>query len=205
MLYVISMVLLSKIPVNTDASQGNKSIEIFISSNGVHTDVIVPVKNEIKDWSKDILFEQTKSKEVSANYLGFGWGDKEFYLNTPEWSDLKLSTALKAAFNLGDSAIHTTFYNNLKEDESCKKIKISEEEYQKVVLFISESFQLDPNNKIQWIAGHNYGNRDAFYEAKGGYSLFYTCNTWTNNALKAANQKACLWTVQDKGILYHYK
>ena len=50
-----------------------------------------------------------------------------------------------------------------------------------------------------------YGNHDIFYEAKGSYNLFYTCNTWTNSALKAANQKASLWTVYDKGILYHYQ
>ena len=46
---------------------------------------------------------------------------------------------------------------------------------------------------------------DAFYDAKGKYSLFYTCNTWANCALKAANQKASLWTVYDKGIFCHYK
>ena len=71
------------------------------------------------------------------------------------------------------------------------------------VNYISDSFR----NPLQpeWIEGHSYGQKDAFYEAKGSYSLFYTCNTWANNALKAANQKASLWTVYDKGIFCHYK
>ncbi|TGD59906.1 TIGR02117 family protein [Flavobacterium humi] len=203
-LYAISVFLISKITVNSDVSQKGKEIEIFILSNGVHTDIVVPVTTEIKDWSTEILFAQTASKDSLAHYLAFGWGDKGFYLNTPTWSDLKASTAFKAAFNLSTSAMHTTFYNNLNEGENCKKIRISTEEYQRLIAFIEESFQWDANHKVQWISGHSYGNRDAFYEAKGSYNLFYTCNTWTNNALKAAGQKASLWTVYDKGILNHY-
>jgi hypothetical protein len=56
-----------------------------------------------------------------VNYLAFGWGDKGFYLNTPEWADLKVSTALNAAFGLSSSAIHSTFYKKLRENETCKK------------------------------------------------------------------------------------
>lgn len=205
LVYVIAVFLISKIPVNSDVSQKDKEIEVFILSNGVHTDIVVPVKTEIKDWSREILFEQTVSKDSLVNYIAFGWGDKGFYLNTPTWADLKASTALKAAFNLSTSAMHTTFYKSLTTDENCKKIRISTAEYQKLVAFITDSFQLDAQNNVQWISGHSYGNRDAFYEAKGSYNLFYTCNTWTNNALKAAGQKASLWTVYDKGILCHYQ
>lgn len=49
-----------------------------------------------------------------------------------------------------------------------------------------------------------YGDHDAFYEAKGRYSLFHTCNTWANNALKACGQKACWWTPFSTGIRYQY-
>jgi uncharacterized protein (TIGR02117 family) len=204
-LYVVSALLISKISVNSNVSQKDKEIEIFILSNGVHTDIVVPIKNEYKDWSKEILFQQTKSKDSLVNYLAFGWGDKGFYLNTPEWSDLKASTAFNAAFGLSSSAMHTTFYKNMNENANCKKIKISAKEYQKLVTYISESFTFDSSKRVQWISNYSYGNRDAFYEAKGSYNLFYTCNTWANNALKIANQKASLWTVTDTGILCHYQ
>lgn len=204
-LYVGSALLISKISVNSDVSQKDKEIEIFILSNGVHTDIVVPVKNELKDWTTEVGFQQTTSKDSLVNYLAFGWGDKGFYLNTPDWSDLKASTALKAAFNMSTSAMHTTFYKNMPENNSCKKIKISLGEYQKLVGYISESFLLDAHQKTQWISGHSYGNHDAFYEAKGSYNLFFTCNTWANNALKTANQKASLWAVTDTGIFQHYQ
>lgn len=204
-LYVTSVLLISKITVNSDADfiKQQKIVPIYILTNGVHTDIVVPVHNEIKDWRNQIQFSQTKSKDSLMNYIAFGWGDKGFYLDTPEWSDLKASTALKAAFGVSSSAMHTTFFKQLHEGEDCKRILISQENYQKLVNYISDSFS-DPIHP-QWIEGHSYGKKDAFYEAKGSYSLFYTCNTWANSALKAANQKASLWTVYDKGIFCHYK
>lgn len=203
LLYALAAFVLSVIPVNTEPEEGD--ITIFINSNGVHTDIIVPLKNDVKDWTKDILYTHTKSQDSIMRYIAFGWGDKGFYLETPQWSDLKTSTALKAAFQLGTSAMHTRFYNYVQEDEDCIKIKISKEDYALLVAYINNSFQFDDGEKVLWIEGHSYGDYDAFYEAKRKYNLFYTCNTWANNALKAANQKAALWTPSDKGIFYHYR
>lgn len=204
-LYITSVLLISKITVNSDVAQGEEqdAIPIYILSNGVHTDIVVPIKNEIKDWRNQIQFSQTQSKDSLMNFIAFGWGDKGFYLDTPEWSDLKASTALKATLGISSSAMHTTFFKQLKEGDDCKRILVSKENYQKLVTYISESFNNSTNP--EWIKGHSYGKKDAFYEAKGSYSLFYTCNTWANNALKAANQKASLWTVYDKGIFCHYQ
>lgn len=202
-LYAIAAFMLSVIPVNSEPDTGD--ITIFINSNGVHTDIIVPLKNDVKDWTQDILYTHTKSQDSTMRYVAFGWGDKGFYLETPQWSDLKTSTALKAAFHLGTSAMHTRFYKYVQEDENCIKIKISQADYALLVGYINNSFQFDDGKKVLWIKGHSYGNYDAFYEAKRKYNLFYTCNTWANNALKAANQKAALWTPSDKGIFYHYR
>ena len=100
--------------------------------------------------------------------------------------------------------MHCTFYKRMKEDKQCKKITITEKQYQQLIAFIQDSFQTE-NDKIMKIETDAvYGNHDAFYEAKGSYSLFHTCNTWTNNALKSADQKAALWTPTDVGILNHY-
>jgi uncharacterized protein (TIGR02117 family) len=202
--YLLSVFGLSHITVNSEPKKSD-DVAIYINSNGVHTDIVVPLKNAVKDWTKDILYSQTKSKDSIANFVAFGWGDKGFYLDTPEWSDLKTSTAFKAAFYLGTSAMHTRFYKNMKEDEECVKIMISKQDYTDLVHYITESFQMDEGKKILWIKDRSYGQYDAFYEANGKYSLFYTCNTWANNALKAAHQKAALWTPYDKGIFCHYK
>jgi len=203
-IYFIGVFGLSRIMVNSEPEEGG-DVAIYINSNGVHTDIVVPIKNNVKDWTKDILYTQTTSKDSIAKYIAFGWGDKGFYLDTPQWSDLKASTAFKAAFYLGTSAMHTRFYKDMKEDDECVKIIITQKNYQDLVAYITDSFQYDNGKKVLWIQNHSYGRYDAFYEAKGKYSLFYTCNTWANCALKAAHQKAALWTPYDKGIFLHYR
>lgn len=177
---------------------------VYIHSNGVHTDIVVPVVTPTFDWSALIHSEETKAGYKFYNYIAFGWGDKGFYLDTPEWSDLKVSTALTAMFYLGTSAMHVTFHNDLKESELCKKVSISVDNYEKMVFYILNSFEKSSANEFQLIKGASYGDRDLFYEGKGSYSLFYTCNTWANGCLKASGMKACLWTPYDKSILSKY-
>jgi uncharacterized protein (TIGR02117 family) len=101
--------------------------------------------------------------------------------------------------------MHTTFYKEMRESETCIKIKMSEDERKKLVEYIMASFQKDVNGSVIHIKDYSYGDNDSFYEAEGVYGLFYTCNTWVNSGLKYCGQKACLWTPLDKGIFYQYK
>jgi len=73
-------------------------VAIYIKGDIVHTDLVLPVKTESKDWSQSILYKYTRTGDTAFNYISFGWGDKGFYLETPTWADLKASTAFKAAF-----------------------------------------------------------------------------------------------------------
>ena len=115
------------------------------------------------------------------------------------------TTALNAAFYRGTGLIHVGYYRNLSENHHCKRIMISTAEYQKLVAFINSSFEADVDGKAVVIENAAYGNNDSFYEAKGKYNLFYTCNSWANNALRSSGQKAALWTLTDTGIFCHYE
>ena len=203
--YLLIVTLLSFVSVNEDLIEKQQEIPIYILTNGVHTDIVLPIKNEYHDWTSQLKFEHTKSKDTTYQFVALGWGDKGFYLETPTWADLKASTAVKAATGLSSSAMHVTFYKNLKENKSCKKIQISLENYKKMIAFINESFQTKSGEFLKIETDAVYGKHDVFYEANGSYSLFYTCNSWANQALKAANQKAALWTISDSGIFRHYE
>ncbi|WP_082126163.1 TIGR02117 family protein [Chryseobacterium lactis] len=205
-IYVVLGLLIPYIPVSAKDDGQKKEIPIYIYTNGVHTDIVMPVKNDLQDWSLKIPFADTKSKKTDYSYIGIGWGDKGFYLDTPTWADLKFSTAVKAAFWLSDSAMHCTYYRTMKEGEDCKMIMISRGQYENLVKYVEDKFDRDQNGNFMLIPTNAvYGDNDAFYDAKGTYSFMYTCNTWSNNALKAAGQKAALWTPSDFGIFQHYK
>jgi uncharacterized protein (TIGR02117 family) len=184
----------------------NPEVTIYILGNGVHTDVVIPAKTNYKDWSQSILYKNTRGNDTSLPYLAIGWGDKGFYLKTPTWSDLKFRTAFDAAFGLSTAAMHATFFKNLKEGNQCVKLDIDKEQYQRLITYIENSLQTDSLGQPIVIQTEvRYNMDDAFYEARGRYSLFHTCNTWTNNALKACGQKACWWTPFEDGIFYVYR
>ncbi|RAK24905.1 uncharacterized protein (TIGR02117 family) [Flavobacterium aquaticum] len=203
--YLLIVTLLSFVSVNEDVAENHGEIPIYILTNGVHTDIVLPIKNDYHDWSTQLKFEHTKSKDTTYQYVALGWGDKGFYLETPTWADLKASTAIKAASGLSTSAMHVTFYKHLKENQSCKKLQVSLENYKKLIAFINESFQTKSGEFLKIETNAVYGKHDVFYEANGSYSLFYTCNSWANQVLKSANQKAALWTISDSGIFRHYE
>ena len=204
-IYVILGLLIPYIPVSAKDDGQKKEIPIYILTNGVHTDIVLPLKNEHQDWTKQLKFEHTIAKDTTHNYVALGWGDKGFYLETPTWADLKVSTALKAASGLSSSAMHVAFYKTMNENASCKKMLISPENYTKLISFINETFQSNSGEFLKIDTDAVYGKNDVFYEANGSYSLFYTCNSWANQALEAANQKAALWTISDSGIFRHYE
>lgn len=205
LVYVIFALALPLIPVSAENTAEPKTHEIFILTNGVHTDLVVPVKSSVIDWSREIPFSHTKSKKSGFKYLAVGWGDKGFYLDTPTWADLKFSTAFKAAFWLSESAMHCTFYDKMTEGEDCRRIMVTEKQYRNLTQFIRSKFDRDASGKVIKVPTDAvYGNNDTFYDAQGRYSFLNSCNTWTNNGLKAAGQKAALWTATDFGIFRHY-
>lgn len=205
LVYLTAAWLLARIPVKGE-TQNKQDLEIYILTNGVHTDIVVPAVSVYEDWTKEIRYSDTRSNDSANRYLAMGWGDKGFYLETPTWADLKASVAFKAATGLSTTAIHATYHRSLNLGDSCRKINISATQYKRLIRYIKNSFQTDPNGHVMNIKTNaNYGDTDAFYEAKGSYSMFHTCNTWVNNGLKATGLKSCLWTPFDTGLFLIYK
>jgi len=204
-IYYLCAILFSRITIYPNDDKIEKNIDIYLISNGFHSDIVVPIKSKEMYWSEVIKYEHTLSNDSSFNFIAFGWGDRKFYIETPTWSHLKYDVAMQALFLLNRSAIHATFFREMFESESCIKVSISSQNYKKLVEYIKNELIFDENGRAKLIKNLQYDDNDAFYEAKGSFTLFYTCNTWVNDALKSSNQKACLWTPFEEGILYQYQ
>jgi uncharacterized protein (TIGR02117 family) len=199
-LYFLFAEIFSSIIVNKNQNQPIE-MAIYISTNGFHTDIVMPVKTEMFDWNEKIKFSHTKSKDSVQNFVAVGWGNEDFFINIPSWSELELSIAVKAVLGIGPSAMHTTFLKSINEDEFCRKIELSKSQYIDLVNFIESYFKKDSlEDFINIPTPNTYGNSDAFYEAKGRYTPFFTCNTWANSALKNSGLRSCLWTPFQSGI-----
>lgn len=204
--YLVAAVGLSAVPAGRQESEPREAaqVEAYVLSNGVHTDLVVPVRTAQIDWSRYISYADTPAADTTMRYVGFGWGDKGFYLHTPTWAQLKPGTALRAMFWLSTTAMHTTFHHRPVPGPKCVRLHLTSAQYARLIQFIQQTFAPDAQGQPQHISGYSYGRYDAFYEAKNTYNLFYTCNTWANAGLKAAGQKAALWTPFDFGIFWQY-
>lgn len=106
LLYLLAALGLALIPVNRGFVETPGGIEVFLLSNGVHVDFLVPASTPIRDWSQKLPRKDFRGIDESWSYVLFGWGDRAIYLETPTWADLKLSTAFSAVFLPSPSVVH---------------------------------------------------------------------------------------------------
>lgn len=189
-LYIIIAFICSNISTKPNISKNAKH-RVFVQTNGVHTDVIIE-----KAFLSTSLIKQLRLNS-STNYFAFGWGDKGFYLHTPEWKDLKVSTAINAMLLPSKTAIHITGYHSIQNNWLA--YNLDDNQLENLLNYIYSSFKYE-NEKVILIPNHSYGDNDRFFEALGSYSCFKTCNTWTNKALKVAEIPTAIWTPFDWGV-----
>lgn len=203
-LYALAAWLLPMVGMNKGYAFPATGALVYIRSNGVHTDILLPVRTSVKDWAAELPFHQTASGNHGFTYAAFGWGDKGFYLETKEWADLTAHTAIRAAAGLSGSAMHVTYCDVPVESERCRPVRVDERTMEQLIESIAAGFARGMDGRPHWINGHHYGLNDAFYEGTGRYGLFFTCNTWANSVLEQAGLPAAMWTATAGGILRHY-
>jgi uncharacterized protein (TIGR02117 family) len=195
--YLIISLLLTFITINGVESASENKKEIFLSTNGVHLEIIMPINVLSIELKEDIDFT------AADKYISFGWGDEKFYLNTPTWGDLTFKNAFTALFIKSSALIHLTRSKQVKK--SWTKIIIGESELAKLNQYILKSFKKDENGGKIIIYNSGYSVSDDFYKANGKFSCFKTCNTWVNKAFKESDLKSCLWTPFDFGLINIYE
>ena len=203
-LYFLAVLILGWIVVNDDYQQADEGIEIRISSNGWHTDFVIPVETPAVDWGAFAPLEGEIS--TSWPYVFIGWGDHDFYVDTPTADDFSLATTLKALLLPTRTVMHLTYYDRLPQpDDTCVKLILTEAEYRRLVTYIKNSFRFDDAGEPILIEGKSYRSYDVFYHANGTYHLFDTCNNWANTALKRTGVKTAVWSPLGYAIFDHVR
>lgn len=190
LLYWAVAVVAMFVPVNRDFTQTPDGIEVFLSSNGIHVDLAVPVANGVKDWRTEGLMTLPDTA-----YLAFGWGERDFYLRVPTWADFRLTIGA-ASLLWRPTLMHVGELRSPRRD--AVRLTVSEAQYARLVRYIRAGFAPGP---VRVLPGKGYGDRDNFYEGAGAYSIFMTCNQWTNRALAEAGVRAVLWSPLPFGVM----
>jgi uncharacterized protein (TIGR02117 family) len=204
-LYIFIAVQLTIFPANEDYKPPAGGIAIYIVSNDVHTDFVLPVNIPQKNWIKDFPLSDFSDVDSTFKYISFGWGDKEFYLNTPTWSDFKLDIALKALFLSPASLMHIEYLRSSPmESDLSKKILVTVGQYNTLVNYLENSFKKNKNGNYILIKVPFKSSNENYYESDESYNFINTCNNWTNQGIKSMGIKTATWAPFDRCIFYHF-
>ncbi|MEG3974117.1 DUF2459 domain-containing protein [Microcoleus sp. herbarium8] len=186
-----------------DYSQTDCTVSVQIYNGGIHTEIIVPVKNQYFDWNQFLPLTEIGRDAISDyKYLSFGWGDRAFMLENPSSESINLITGLKALIFPTPSTVQVQGYLVLPKNIETKCVSISGSNYLRMVDYLKNTFQLEAKgNKIK--IGYGYGNNGSFYEARDSYSILRTCNDWTAEGLQKAEVNTPLWSTLPSSIMFH--
>lgn len=210
------IVLLGLFPVNNNYLPPDDGVEIYVISNEVHADFVLPIVNDVVDWSVCFPASHFAGDVGAAKYVLFGWGDRRFFVETARWRDLKVSTALNAFWS-NDTALHVTQTDSRHWESYAIKVRISRDQYAELARYVRATLAdvnpatvtaADLNELLQKpvtnpIAGARYADNDAFYPANGRYHVLNTCNSWVGNGLRRAGVRVGAWTPLPKTIYFY--
>jgi len=182
------------IPANPNWHPPERGVTIYVETNGVHTDLIVPVVAAGVDW-RDIARpgDIADPRYAAYDHLAIGWGEARFYLETPTWADVRPLPVLRAALGSDRTLVHVEHLPAPEPGPDVRPIVLREAEYRRLARFIRASFAAAaPGARPAIFPG--YGAYDAFYSASGRYDAVMTCNEWTGAALRAAGVRVGAWT-----------
>ncbi len=204
-LFLLMVLIGTLIPVNRKYRQSSSGVEVYLKSDGIHADFIVPSINHLFDWSKMISSGDYETPLSPQSFLGFGWGDRGFYLDIPTWGDLTPKIVWRALCVPSPTVVHVISYP--QPPDSFKyfyKLILSDQQYLDLCTYIQDYFRL-ANQEVQLLPNVGYTPDDNFYLANYPYHAFHTCNYWINRGLKRIGIRTSLWSPSPHGIFLHLK
>jgi uncharacterized protein (TIGR02117 family) len=183
------------------ARQADCDFSIYISNvNNFHTEIMVPVANRVFDWRQHLDLQQLGQSVDRYEYLNFGWGDKQFFMNAA----FDPVTIFDVLFIPGPSVMHVWGRSQPKlhsdSDIEIRKVNLSASQYLKLAQFINNSFDRSASNKVTYLRKGLYPD-SSFYDAKGTYSAMRTCNAWTAEALRIADVNTPVWAALAPAVM----
>ncbi|KPP96527.1 DUF2459 domain-containing protein [Erythrobacter sp. HL-111] len=193
-LYAAAAWIGSSIPRNGDWEQPDTGVTIMVADNGVHTEIVMPIRAEGHDWRAHFQPGDIAAAARRYTHVAVSWGERNFFLETPTWADLELDNALGALAG-GEALLHVAWYVRPAPSEDFRELRVSAQQYRALAGAIAADLTSDP----QVFPG--YERHDVFYSARGLYHLGYTCNQWTSDRLAGAGIETGWWTPFAGGVM----
>lgn len=163
---------------------------VGVYTNGVHLSFLFPTKS-CQSW-----FQYVSPRNYDTNrvkYLLFGWGDYQFYQETPTWDDFNLLTGLEALFYSSRSVVHVTGIEGEFKGANYIKIALNKEECMNLSTYVLKSFK-NSNSALLDPLSSGYTEVDFFYDSSLHYSALNTCNNWVASGFEELGFSLPFWS-----------
>lgn len=203
--YFLAALLGSLAPRNPGWNEPEDGIAVFLESNGVHVDLVLPARAAGVDLYRLAPPRHLAEPAAAQGWIRFGWGQREFYLETEEWADLRPSVALRAIVG-GDALLHVEHGGRPELGrEGVRALRLDPGAYRRLAAYVAGTFARSPQGVPVVLPGSGYAADDVFYEAEGRYSALHTSNQWTSDGLALAGVRIGLWTPFAQGIMWRFR
>lgn len=201
LLYLIAAWIGSSIPRNSDWTEADEGVVIMVETNGFHTGIVMPIVSEVKDWRETFpSADLPRPDGRMPTHIAIGWGEKDVFLNTPTWVDLKPGTVLRILSGGGDGLMRIHYYAWPQPSENHRQLVLRRDEYARLADGIEASLPPLPPGEIRF-SYDSYEVGAYNYDALGRYTLIHTCNQWVSDRLAQAGVKTGKWTPLEGGVM----
>lgn len=200
--FLLTAWLGAALPRNPGWSEPARGITIMVETNGVHTGIVMPVVSEVKDWRTTFpsAGEPRPQDGQLPTHIAVGWGEKEVFLNTPTWGDLKLATVVRIVLHGGEGLMRVAHYVRPAPSEHHRPVTLRPAEYARLVERVEAALPaLPPGAERRNYPSYELGARH--YDAAGRYTVTNTCNQWVSDVLAHAGMEIGTWTPLAGGVM----
>ncbi|MFO1204139.1 MAG: DUF2459 domain-containing protein [Tabrizicola sp.] len=187
-LYLLASVTLPLIPGPGPDLSGPPARTIGLLQGPIHTDILFPLTPETRSRFAFAEAAGVPINHPKADWLLLGWGSAAFYTTAGTYADITASAVLIAA--TGDNAvIRLDALGPLPQMQNLRYLQLSEAQFQALLAQTSATFA-----SREKLAHPGFTGTDAFFPAKGHFSLLRTCNVWLGETMRASGIRFGLWT-----------
>jgi len=124
-IYLVAALIGSLTPVNRGWIEPEQGMTVYIADNGIHADIVMPVKALGLDWAQFV----PRSDVPSTDWIAFGSGEERVYLNTPTWWNITPDTVWSALTG-GNRVMHVEYVPG--PEYAVREIRLRPEEYRRL-------------------------------------------------------------------------
>ncbi len=201
-LYLAAALAGSLVPLNSEWEEPAQGTTVYLRSNGVHVDIVMPAVAQGLDWRPYFPRRDFADAPASPRWFGFGAGERRVFLETETWADLTPRAAWSALAG-GERVMHVD--RAAEPGADLVAIRLRPEEYRRLWAAVRAQLALSREARPQRIDHPGYGPDDAFYLGRGRASALNTCNNWAADQLRLAGVKVGAWTPFAQGLTWRYR